>query len=170
MKEKFRLVLVSAVLLAGCATNAVHPLVGKPVPEMKVSGLDGQAFSARALDGKVVLVDIWASYCDPCKEELPLLDALAARLRSKGVSVVAVSVDEERESAVGFIKAHGSKWNTLSFAYDPGGHFVERLQLPKMPSSYIVDRAGIVRQVNSGYEREDVAKIEARLVELAERP
>jgi thiol-disulfide isomerase/thioredoxin len=117
-----------------------------------------------------VLVDIWASYCDPCKEELPLLEALAERLRSKGVAVLAVSVDEDRANAVGFLKSHGAAWTTLSFAHDPGGQFAERLKVPKMPSSYIVDRAGIIRQVNSGYEREDVAKIEARLVELAEQP
>jgi cytochrome c biogenesis protein CcmG/thiol:disulfide interchange protein DsbE len=170
MKSKSHLVLATAVLLASCATNSVHPLVGTPVPEMKVSALDGRALSTRALVGKVVLVDIWASYCDPCKEELPLLEALASRLRSKGVAVLAVSVDEERENAVGFLKAHGAAWTTLSFAHDPGGRFADRLKVPKMPSSYIVDRAGIIRQVNSGYEREDVAKIEARLVELAEQP
>jgi cytochrome c biogenesis protein CcmG/thiol:disulfide interchange protein DsbE len=171
MKEKLRLAAMMAVLLAGCATtNDAETLVGTPVPKMNVSALDGRALSTRALDGKVVLVDIWASYCDPCKEELPLLEELAARLRSKGVAVLAVSVDEDRENAVGFIKAHGSSWTSLSFAHDPGGQFAERLKLPKMPSSYIIDRAGIIRQVNSGYERADVAKIEARLVELAGRP
>jgi cytochrome c biogenesis protein CcmG, thiol:disulfide interchange protein DsbE len=171
MKEKLGLAL-TGLLLAGCATatSGADALVGTPVPKMNVSGLDGRALNTRALDGKVVLVDIWASYCDPCKEELPLLEELAARLRPKGVMVLAVSVDEERANAVGFLKAHGASWTSLAFAHDPGGQFAERLKVPKMPSSYIVDREGIIRQVNSGYERADVAKIEARLVELSGQP
>jgi cytochrome c biogenesis protein CcmG/thiol:disulfide interchange protein DsbE len=171
MKELFRLAPLVTLLLAGCATAGpgADALVGTPVPKMKVSKLDGRALNAHDLDGKVVLLDIWASYCDPCREELPLLDAMATRLRPKGIEIVAVSIDENRDDAAGWVKAHGSSWS-LSFAHDPEGQLAQSLKVPRMPSSYIVDRAGIIRQVNAGFEREDVKKIEARLIELAGQP
>jgi thiol-disulfide isomerase/thioredoxin len=172
MDESYRrLALVLAGLLAGCATTGAEggAAIGSPVPDMKVTGFDGRAFNPRALEGKVVLLDIWASWCAPCKEELPLLDAMAARLRAKGVTILAVSIDENREDAVAFLKSRGADWN-LSLAHDPAGRLAERLKPPKMPTSYIIDRAGIIREVNSGFEREDVAKLEARLTNLAAQP
>jgi peroxiredoxin len=85
------------------------------------------------------------------------------------VTVLAVSIDENREDAVGFLKTHASPWS-LSLAHDGEGRIAERLKPPRMPTSYIIDRGGIIRQVNSGFERQDMAKIEARLRELAAQP
>ncbi len=64
------------------------------------------------LRGKVVLVDIWASWCAPCKEEMPLLDEMATRLKKKGVEIIAVSVDEDKESAQEFL---GDRTNKRGF-------------------------------------------------------
>jgi thiol-disulfide isomerase/thioredoxin len=174
-KHGHRLALLVLVALSGCATTSAQTSseagaeVGARLPDLKVTDFDGRALGAEALAGKVVLLDIWASWCGPCKEELPLLDAMAARLKSKGVTIVAVSIDESREDAMGFLNARGSTWS-LSLAHDPQGRVAERLKPPKMPTSYIVDRAGIIRHVNSGFERDDVAKIEARLTQLAAQP
>jgi thiol-disulfide isomerase/thioredoxin len=117
------------------------------------------------LRGKVVLLDIWASWCAPCKQELPMLDDMAGRLRSKGIEIVAVSIDDSREDAETFLKSR-PRWS-IRLAHDPEGHVPSKLQPPKMPSSYIVDRKGVVRQVNAGFERGDAQRIENKLVELA---
>jgi thiol-disulfide isomerase/thioredoxin len=167
-----RLVLwaLAALLPLGCATAGGEGLaVGAPAPMVAVTGFDGQTYDRRALAGQVVLLDLWASWCGPCKEELPLLDAMAARLRPKGVTVLAVSLDENREDAVGFLKSRGVRWS-LSLAHDPDGRLADRLKPARMPTSYIIDRAGIIREVNAGFEREDVARIEARLTQLAAQP
>jgi len=171
MNEKHRaLALMIATLVAGgCATTggeSAGAAVGSTVPELKVTGFDGQAYDRQKLAGKVVLLDLWASWCGPCKEELPLLDSMATRLRDKGVTILAVSIDENREDAVGFLKSRNARWS-LSLAHDPEGRLAERLKPARMPTSYIIDRAGIIRQVNTGFEREDVARIEARLTQLA---
>jgi thiol-disulfide isomerase/thioredoxin len=163
---------LASALITGCATAGAEGSgagVGSAVPDLKITGFDGQAYDRRALAGHVVLLDLWASWCGPCKEELPLLDSMAARLRSKGVTILAVSIDENREDAVGFLKSRGDRWS-LSLAHDPEGRLAERLKPSRMPTSYIIDRAGIIRQVNAGFEREDVAKIEARLTQLAAQP
>jgi thiol-disulfide isomerase/thioredoxin len=168
------LVAVTA-LAAGCATaggtaggDAPARGVGDPVPDLTLQEFFGKKdIRLASLRGKVVLLDIWASWCDPCKEEMPLLDAMAARLRGKGVEIIAVSVDEERGSAEQFLRSR-RHW-ALTVAHDPRGAVPERLQPPKMPTSYLIDGKGILRQVNAGFERGDVDRLEAQLLELAGR-
>ena len=94
-----------------------------------------------------------------------MLDDMAGRLRNKGIEIVAVSIDDNREDAETFLKSR-PRWS-IRLAHDPDGRVPSKLQPPKMPSSYIVDRKGVVRQVNAGFERGDAQKIENKLVELA---
>ena len=136
------------------------------MPAITVRTLEGnRSVDLGALRGKVVLVDIWASWCAPCKEEMPMLDDMAARLKRKGVEIIAVSVDEKRASAVTFLRSR-PHWS-LTLAHDPEGKIPDVLQPPKMPTSYIVDTHGILRYVNAGFERADAARIEERLTALA---
>lgn len=140
--------------------------VGTPMPSIVVKEFQGnRKIDLGALRGKVVLVDIWASWCAPCQEEMPMLDAMAARLKKKGVEIIAVSVDEDRESAQAFLSKRSS-W-TLTVAHDPKGEVPEVLEPAKMPTSYVVDGQGIIRYVNEGFERGDIKSLEARLTALA---
>lgn len=167
---------------AGCASTgssraaAVHGgesergdrqvTVGEPIPKIVVRDVrSGEAIDVGALRGKVVLLDIWASWCGPCKEELPLLDEMAARLKSKGIEFVAVSIDEDKAAAEGFLSGR-ARW-TLTVAHDPNGKVPALLQPPKMPTSYLIDGRGVLRYVNAGFERADAKKIEKRLLALA---
>jgi cytochrome c biogenesis protein CcmG/thiol:disulfide interchange protein DsbE len=155
---------------AGCATTtgavADGSAVGRPAPEIVVERLNGESLSLSSLRGKVVLLDVWASWCAPCKQELPMLDAIAGRLRGRGVEVLAVSVDQQRENVLKFLSSR-SHWS-LTVAHDPRGAIADTFQPDKMPTSYVIDRAGIIRHVNSGFEPPDAPVIERRLAELAE--
>ena len=140
--------------------------VGAPMPSVLVKHFDGGGkIDLGSLKGKVVLVDIWASWCAPCMEEMPLLDDMAGRLKKKGIEIIAVSVDEDKDSAQTFLSSRPS-WS-LTVAHDPKGKLPEVLQPSKMPSSYVVDAEGIIRYVNEGFERSDIKVIEKRLVALA---
>ncbi len=140
--------------------------VGGLMPSVVVKRFEGGGkIDLGALKGKVVLVDIWASWCAPCMEEMPLLDEMAGRLKQKGVQIIAVSVDEDKESAQTFLGSRPS-WS-LTVAHDPKGKLPEALQPGKMPSSYVVDAEGIIRYVNEGFERGDLKVLEKRLVALA---
>jgi thiol-disulfide isomerase/thioredoxin len=135
------------------------------MPKVSVKSMAGDRDIRLGGGGRVVLLDIWASWCAPCKEELPLLDDMAGRLKKRGIEIIAVSVDEEKASAEDFLRARPS-W-TLTLAHDPAGRVPELLQPPKMPTSYIIDASGVIRHVNAGFERGDVTRIEAQLVDLA---
>jgi thiol-disulfide isomerase/thioredoxin len=169
------LAFVPVLMMAGavgCATGggdagggAASGQLGAPLPAIKVEGLSGKTIDVASYKGRVLLLDVWASWCGPCKEELPMLDAMAKRLKGQGIDVLAVSVDQDRANVDKFLRGHGH-WS-LTIAHDPGGAIAERLQPDKMPTSYVIDRAGIVRYVNAGFERDDAPAIERRLLEVA---
>lgn len=141
--------------------------IGQAMPDLMVSELGGKGkkIRLRALKGKVVLLDIWASWCAPCKQEMPVLDDLARRLSDQGVEILAVSIDEDRAAAEAFLKSR-PRW-ALRLAHDPEGRVPDQLKPPKMPTSYFIDRKGILRHVQAGFELADVPGIEARLTRLA---
>lgn len=173
--------VLSVSLLAGVGCASTEPSgrksgspgksrrsgVGTAMPSLVVKRLgNGKALDLGALHDKVALVDIWASWCGPCKEEMPLLDEMAGRLKSKRIEIIAVSIDEDRESATAFLSSR-KDWR-LTVAHDPEGKVPDILKPGKMPTSYVIDKEGIIRYVNEGFSRDDIAKLEKRLVELAE--
>jgi thiol-disulfide isomerase/thioredoxin len=115
------------------------------------------------LRGKVVLVDFWASWCEPCKRELPILARLAPKLKEKGVEIVAVNIDEKKDNAEQFLREHSVKLNVV---YDKDHKIVGEWEPPKMPSSFVVDRGGVIRAVNAGFDAGDEAKIEKQLTTI----
>lgn len=159
---------------AGCATEgggraaggqSGGARVGQPAPNIVVVRLNGKDLPLASLRGKVVLLDVWASWCGPCKQELPMLDAIAGRLRRRGVEVLAVSIDQQRENVDKFLGAQ-AHWS-LTVAHDPGGAIADTFQPDKMPTSYVIDRLGVIRHVNSGFVPADAPEIERRLADLA---
>jgi cytochrome c biogenesis protein CcmG, thiol:disulfide interchange protein DsbE len=172
-----RAVLLAAVLAAlsacgGAGQPAANSgsdsssFVGQMAPDTEFAVLRGTGtISLSSLRGKVVLLDFWASWCAPCQEELPLLDDMAVRLKSKDIEVVGLSIDESQADAEQFL-ARKSDWS-LILGHDPEQKTADRFKPPKMPTSYVIDRKGVVRQMNAGFERSDLQKIEAQLLELA---
>ncbi|MDB4982385.1 MAG: putative thiol:disulfide interchange protein DsbE [Myxococcales bacterium] len=171
-----RQVVLAALLAAGamsaCATTGGAgegggKQVGTPAPELSVQSLSGKPLGLADYRGKVVLLDVWASWCGPCKQELPMLDDMAKRLRADGIEVLAVSIDQERANVTKFLKVR-PHWS-LTIAHDPKGQIADTLAPDKMPTSYVIDRAGTIRYVNSGFEPDDAREIERRLLEVAKR-
>jgi len=140
-------------------------VVGKPLPDFQVRTVDGKKRRLSDFRGKVLLVDVWASWCAPCKVELPMLDDIAKRLKKSGVEILAVSVDQEKANMMDFVEKKPS-WS-VNFFHDPDGQLPELLQPPKMPTSYVVDRAGVVRMINQGFESSDAKRLEDKLQALA---
>jgi|SRR5579859_6459163 len=152
-----------------------EPLSNEPVVGRSVYDLDLKPLGPRngvrlsEFQGKVVLLNVWASWCAPCKDELPRLDEAAPRLRAKGIEIVAAAVDESAADAEEFLRRRDT-W-TLTFGIDPGGRVLrQRLGVPRMPTSYFIDKKGVVREVHPGSDDEDFRIVESRLIELAGQP
>ncbi|MEO6601887.1 MAG: TlpA disulfide reductase family protein [Polyangiaceae bacterium] len=169
------LLLASVVAISACggagqaATSpgsSDSPIVGQVAPDTEFASLQGKdEIKLSSLRGKVVLLDFWASWCAPCQEELPLLDEMAVRLKDKDIEIIGLSIDESKADAEKFLKRKSS-W-ALTLGHDPEQSVADQFKPPKMPTSYVIDRKGVVRQMNAGFERSDAKKIEAQLLDLS---
>lgn len=155
---------LAAVLTLLCvATSALALESGARMPDIGLNDLRGQAISAASLRGKVVVVDFWASWCAPCREEMPILQRLYNTYRAQGLVVVGVSVDREASNARTFVDRLGV---TFPIIHDAQHQLAGRFAPPKMPSSYIIDRRGVVRHVHAGFRAPDAAVMEREIKAL----
>jgi thiol-disulfide isomerase/thioredoxin len=153
--------LTALFALVGTARAEIKP--GDHARDFEQKTPSGATLKLSSLRGKVVLLDFWATWCEPCKKELPLLAKMAPKLREKGVEIVTVNIDEHKENAEAFLRDHGL---SLTVVLDQGQSIIKEYEPPKMPTSFLIDRAGVVRAVNAGFEPGDEAKLEQQLVSL----
>lgn len=123
--------------------------VGTRLPDLATQGLEG---TVPALEGKVVLVDFWASWCAPCKKSFPALDAISRDYASRGVVVLAISVDETAADMQEFLTKHPVAFASVR---DARQRLVEAAGVEAMPSSFLVDGRGIIRHVHRGFHGAD---------------
>lgn len=139
------LVLAACVLLSGRAPVQAGWKVDAILPDLKAAGVKG---ALPDLDGKVVLVDFWASWCSPCKASFPVLNALQQKYAKAGLVILAINEDESPDAMRRFLQDH-----PVSFAvvHDVGHKVVESAAVESMPASFLVDRRGRIRHMHSGY-------------------
>src|SRR5215468_2711425 len=113
----------------------------QPMPPFLLSDLNGQVVSTAAWRGKVVLLNFWATWCPPCREEIPALDALARELGPKGLTVLGVNFKESRPQIDAFVRERRLGFPML---LDADGLVSERYQVFALPVSVLVDRRGML--------------------------
>lgn len=162
----------TAASLAACAAPRpaarASPRIGKPV-EMALGDISGRRVDVAAEIGKVRVIDFWATWCVPCRDELPFLDALQREQGPKGLAVYAVSVDEDLAQIRRFLAEVPVR---IPILWDKGGaSFTGLYDIQRLPTTFIVDRRGIVRFSHEEYDeavaRETRAQVEALLAEPA---
>lgn len=158
------LFVFTVIFAPHAAAGGVAP--GSKAPEIGLKDQGGELIKLDKLAGKVVLVDFWASWCVPCREELPVLDKLYKQYAKHGLVIIGVSIDEKAEALGPFLRR-----TPVSFpiVHDPGKTLVAKYAPPKMPSSYLIDRKGIVRYRHEGFKRSDEGKLSHEIEALLGR-
>ena len=171
--------MVGAALAAalGLATAALAVAAGpaglgaspaeaeRALREHTLRTLDGKTLTLGSYHGDVVVVNFWASWCPPCRRELPRLGSLQTQLT--GARVVAVSIDQDAENARRFCRAHGVK---LAVAHDGPDGLARALDLPHVPFTLVLDRAGRVAYATGGSDERAVANVASAARRLLAQP
>jgi len=144
---------LAAVAAVGCVTQRGAERrssdVGRTLT-LAAPDLGGRQVDVAAERGRVRIVDFWATWCEPCREALPALDALARELGPRGLSVYAVSIDEDRDQIARFLSKNPVAFPVL---WDKGAVLVAGFDVTTMPATLVVDRAGIIRHVHQGWDQ-----------------
>ena len=171
---KMRLMLLVLLVLlagAGCAPFDMlvsHPdeMLGQAAPELTLSSLGGASVSLNDFSGQVVLVNIWASWCGPCRIELPHIQDLHRRYGGDGLVVLAINAGESEERIGSFLSQEGL---TLPVLLDPESRSLRAFSSSGIPTVVLIDGEGIVRHVQVGYgpgsDQELERKVQALLAE-----
>jgi cytochrome c biogenesis protein CcmG/thiol:disulfide interchange protein DsbE len=154
--------------LAGApGARAAGPQPGGPAPGFDLPELfqAKRAVSLKSLEGKVVLLDFWASWCPPCRKTLPQLGRM--RSRQPSLVVLAVSIDEDRVKALDFLKPRDT---SMVFLHDAKRAVASRYDLGGMPSLVLIDRKGVLRYRHDGYTEADMKKIQDEIAKIMGEP
>ncbi len=145
-----------ALTLITATAFALRP--GARAPEIGLRDLSGRQITIAQLRGKVVLVDFWASWCEPCAAEMPVLDRLHQQYGRQGFSVIGVSQDRDVANVRQFLGRHRV---SFPIVHDASHQVAGRYSPGRMPSSYLIDRNGVVRFVHEGYRASDAQALES---------
>lgn len=128
--------------------------VQESAPDFTLKTLDGLNLRLKEHQGQVVLINFWASWCGPCRQEMPLLEKIHQRYQDAGFAVWGVNVEGEVAPAEKIAKQTKITFPVL---IDEGQMVSELYDLEAMPSTVVVDRDGIVRYIHRGYKPGDEA-------------
>jgi len=161
--KMLRMAILLGLTVAAAGTPAALPPAGVPAPDFASKSDTGRNVRLSELRGQVVLINFWASWCSPCRQELPLLSKLYTKYRSAGFTLLGVNVDDNRKDAESMLKRLDLKFPTL---FDNSKNVAKLYGVDTMPATLVIDRDGRVRYVHRGYYEGYERKYEQQVREL----
>ena len=150
MKIALRLLGVAALAaLPVFATSVDSIRTGAPAPAFQLASNTGKPVNLDSLKGQIVLVNFWASWCGPCRKEMPILEQLNRQFHNKGVTLIGVNVEPNSAAAADWLKATPVSFPIL---FDTDSKVSKLYQVEGMPNTVILDRKGNVRYIHRGYQ------------------
>ena len=147
--------------VGGSTLPDVAPRVGNRAPDFALRSLDGRTIRLSELRGKPVMVNFWASWCPPCRNEMPAFEKAYQRYRSQGMEFLGVDVQEDAETVRKFVQENGYSW---LFLLDSDGKVSRSYQVSGVPTTFFIDREGIIRDLQIGELSE--AALESKLAKI----
>lgn len=124
-----------------------NPLIGRPAPDVTLQTVDGETVSLSSLRGRPVIVNFWASWCVPCRDEFPLLVDAYERYSGQGLEILGIVHDDGPQAASAFASSYGATWPLLM---DPANTAWQAYLGAFVPITYFIDRDGIIRSASYG--------------------
>jgi thiol-disulfide isomerase/thioredoxin len=143
----------------------VSPSFAQKAPGFSLPG-QNKTIQLSQYKGKVVYLDFWASWCDPCKRSFPWMNELQTIYGDDGFRIIAVNLDESRNDANEFLKKMPAKFD---IAFDKSGRTAESYNLKAMPSSFLIDRNGNLVHKSLGYRAEEKKILEKKIKQLVDK-
>ena len=147
---KIRKLLASLALSVLAASSlAASGLAGQPAPDFALKSSTGENLRLSEFRGDVVMINFWATWCGPCRQEMPLLDELYLRYKRVGFNLLGVNIDDDSSRAMKMISELGVSFPVL---FDARKEVSKLYDVDAMPVTVLVDREGNVRYVHEGYK------------------
>jgi len=143
--------LLAGLALTVLATSslAASDLAGQPAPDFALKSSTGENLRLSEYRGDVVMINFWATWCGPCRQEMPLLDQLYSRYQRVGFSLLGVNIDDDSGRAMDMIRELGVSFPVL---FDSRKVVSKLYDVDAMPVTVLVDREGNVRHIHKGYK------------------
>jgi len=147
---KNRIAVITAVLAT--ALPALAGSGGGPAPQFTLAARNGQAVSLAQYHGQVVMINFWASWCGPCRQEMPLLESIYRKYHKLGFTLLGVNVEPDSKAADDWLKDRPVSFPIL---YDKESKVSKLYDVAGMPSTVIIDRSGKLRTLHQGFKPGD---------------
>ena len=144
--------IVAAIAALAIAVPALAGPVGAPAPAFDLASQGGKDVSLAQFKGQVVMLNFWASWCGPCRQEMPLLEGIYKKYNKLGFTMLGVNVEPDSNAAVDWLKQTPVSFPIL---FDKDSKVSKLYDVTGMPSTVIIDRAGKVRMLHHGYKPGD---------------
>jgi len=148
MQIKTGLLSVALSIIAA-GSLASSDLAGMPAPDFALKSSSGENLRLSEYRGEVVMINFWATWCGPCRQEMPLLDELYTRYERVGFRLLGVNIDDDQDRALDMISELGISFPVL---FDDRKEVSKLYEVDSMPVTVLVDREGDIRHVHRGFE------------------
>jgi thiol-disulfide isomerase/thioredoxin len=146
--------LKGVALAVVCASAALAASSTGPAPAFQLSGRGGKSIDLSQFKGQVVMINFWATWCKPCRDEMPLLEDIYKKYKPMGFTLLGVNVEPDSKDAETWL-GKLPKPVTFPIAYDVDSKVSKLYKVETMPSTVLVDRKGNVRVLHRGYKAGD---------------
>ena len=143
---------IAAIVAAVAIAMPALADTGGPAPPFTLSARDGKDISLAQYHGQVVMINFWASWCGPCREEMPLLDTIYRKYNRLGFTLLGVNVEPDSKAADAWLQQTPV---TFPILYDKDSKVSKLYDVAGMPSTVIIDRSGKLRVLHRGYKPGD---------------
>jgi len=145
------IVLTAMLLVTGCITGpdqngptpAPDPEVGKPAPDFQLKNLEGQFVSLSGFLGQPGLINFWATWCPPCRAEMPYLQQVYEEWSDKGLVMLAIDIQESASTVRQFMESNDL---SLPILLDSQADVAQKYNITNIPTTFFIDKDGIIQQ------------------------